>query len=75
MKNVTLSVDDKELEAGRRYAEEQGLSLNSLIRQLLRRTVHTSAERWMDECFELMDQAKIKGSKAKSWKREDIYDV
>ena len=37
MKNVTLSLDEKELEAGRKYAQEHGMSLNALIRDLLKR--------------------------------------
>lgn len=75
MKNITLSLDEKELEAGREYAQEQGLSLNALIRQLLRRTVRSSSEDWLEECFELMDRAKVKRGKVVAWKREDLYDV
>lgn len=75
MKNITLSLDEKELESGRRYAQERGISLNALIRQLLRRTIRSSSDQWLDECFQLMDQANLKGRKLKPWKREELYDV
>jgi hypothetical protein len=75
MKNITLSIDDKELEDSRRYAQQQGQSLNSMIRELLRRTVRSSSKNWMDDCFELMDRAKVKTKNVKTWKREDLYDV
>jgi hypothetical protein len=74
MKNITLSLDEKELERARRYAQEHGISLNSLIRSLLARTVPSPAENWLEDCFELMDQANPKGKPAR-WKREDLYDV
>lgn len=75
MKNITLSIDEKELEDGKKYAEQHNKSLNSLIRELLRRTVRSSSEAWIDDCFELMDRAKVKAKKVKSWKRENLYDV
>ena len=75
MKNITLSLDESELEAGRKYAQEQGMSLNALIRQLLGRTVRSASENWIEECFELMDQAKVKKRQIRVWKREELYDV
>lgn len=75
MKNVTLSLEDKDLEEARRYAREQGMSLNALIRQLLKHTVGISSGNWMDDTFKLMDRARPKRGKLKPWKREDLYDV
>jgi inactivated superfamily I helicase len=75
MKNVTLSLEDKDLEEARRYARERGMSLNALIRQLLQRTARISSGNWMDDTFKLMDRARPKRLKAKPWKREDLYDV
>jgi Family of unknown function (DUF6364) len=75
MKNVTLSLEDKDLEEARRYARERGMSLNALIRQLLKRTAGISSGNWMDDTFKLMDRARPKRLKARSWKREDLYDV
>lgn len=74
MKNVTLSLDEKELEAGRRYAQEHGMSLNALIRELLKRSTGSFSDNWLEECFKLMDQAKVR-RKIEPWKREDLYDV
>lgn len=39
MKNVTLAIDEKLLDAGRAYARAHNTSLNNLIRESLRRTV------------------------------------
>lgn len=35
MKNITLSIDEKVLAAVRRYAVEQGSSVNALVREFL----------------------------------------
>ena len=39
MKNITLSLDDALLEAGRQYAQRHQTTLNALVRDLLVRTV------------------------------------
>ena len=72
MPNITLSIDDETLEAGRRYAQKKGLSLNALIRLLLSRTVTKTAEGWLEETFRIMDQIPA-NSGEKTWKREDLY--
>lgn len=74
MKNVTLSVDEGLLAEGRRYASAHRTTLNSLIRDLLARTVRESREDWVGECFRKMD-ATPGHSGGRTWKREDLYDV
>lgn len=74
MANLTLSIDNDLLEAGRRYAQTHQVSLNSLIRRLLKQTVDPSSNDWLDETFKLMAQAKV-NSGGRKWKREDLYDV
>lgn len=75
MPNVTLSIQRGILEAGREYAKRHNSSLNSLIRNLLARTVLKSRDlSRLQECFRLMDKAKG-SSKRKKWRREDLYRV
>ncbi len=74
MANVTISIDDKLLKEGREYARVHGISLNSLIRQLLAKTVKPAETAWLQECFNLMDRADA-DSKGEKWSREDLYDV
>ncbi len=75
MRNITLSVQDDLLKAGREYAREHHLSLNALVRQLLAKTALSSNKNgWLEECFSLMDKAHA-NSRGKKWTREDIYDV
>lgn len=74
MSNITLSLDDDILKAGREYAKQHNTSLNALVRRLLEDTVCESSELWLEECFELMDRANGK-STGRKWKREDLYDV
>ena len=74
MKNITLSLDEKLIEAGRKYARSHNMSLNSLIRKLLVQTVLPSSEDWLEELFRLMDQAKG-NSRGQKWTREELYDV
>jgi hypothetical protein len=73
MANITLSLDDDLIKAGREYAKKnQGSSLTNLIRKILKDTVSPSSEQWIEECFTLMDKAGG-GSKGKKWSREDLY--
>jgi hypothetical protein len=74
MKNVTLSIDEETLKAGRDYAKKHNMSLNALIRKLLKQSVVNSSTQWLTESFELMDKAKA-NSKGKTWKREDLHRV
>lgn len=74
MKNVTISLDDEILKAGREYARRHNTSLNALIRKLLAQTVLPDSQNWLEECFALMDQANA-NSRGQKWNREDLYDV
>jgi len=74
MKNITISLDNKLLEAGRQYAKKHNTSLNALIRRLLAQAVLPSSREWLDECFSRMDQVDA-NSRGLKWKREDLYDV
>lgn len=74
MPNVTISLDEDLLKAGRQYAKEHNTSMNALIRRLLEQTVKFRSNDWLDECFSIMDRAKA-DSRGQRWKREDLYDV
>lgn len=73
MKNVTLAIDEKLLEAGRAYARAHNTSLNKLIRESLHRTVvKETRATWASEFLEVAD--KVHGdSCGATWKREDLY--
>ena len=73
MPNVTISIEEELLKAGREYAKAQRLSLNGLIRKLLRQTVRHPRKDWLNSCFDLMDKAEG-NSKGLSWTREELYD-
>lgn len=73
MPNVTISIDDKLLKKGRKYAEKRGTSLNALIRDLLKKKVDQNSEDWLQELFEFADK-KSGNSRGKKWKREDLYE-
>lgn len=75
MKNITLSLQQHVLKAGRMYAKQHNLSLNALVRKLLEKTVlQSSNQQWLEDCLKLMDKANATSS-GKKWKREDLYDV
>jgi len=74
MPNITISLDEDLLRAGRRYASEHDTSVNALVRKLLQETVQSQSQAWLEESFKLMDQANV-NSQGKRWKREDLYDV
>jgi len=72
VKNITLSLDEETLKAGRDYAKKHHMSLNGLIRRLLRQNVVGSSSQWLTEVFDTMDKAQADSRGAK-WKREDLY--
>jgi hypothetical protein len=72
MKNITLSLDDELLEAGREYAQRHHTTLNALVRELLVRTVLADRQGTVKEMFRLMDSAPG-NSRGRRWKREDLY--
>jgi len=74
MKNITLSIDEETLNTGRQYARRHNLSLNSLVRRLLKQSVMKSSALWITESFQIMDKAKA-SSQGRKWKREDLYRV
>jgi len=74
VRNITLSLDEKLLAAGREYAKAHKTSLNALIRELLAQAVLPDSEDWVEAMLRQMDQAKG-NSCGRKWKREDIYDV
>lgn len=74
MKNITLSIDDDLLHAGREYAREHNISFNVLVRKLIEQTVAQKQARWLDDTFALMDRANVK-SGTETWSREELYRV
>lgn len=75
MANVTLSLGDDLIKAGREYAQKHKTSLNALIRDLLRKHVFkSSSESWLKECLQKMKKANG-NSRGKKWTREELYRV
>ncbi|TVR31402.1 MAG: hypothetical protein EA404_10130 [Spirochaetaceae bacterium] len=74
MKNITLSIDESTLQAGREYARQHNISFNALVRRLIEQTVVQKHARWLDDTFCLMDKANVTSGSEK-WSREDLYRV
>ena len=72
MKNITLALDEKTLEAARAYAERHQTTLNALVRDLLARTTVTNRQAVVTEMFRLMDQYPGH-SRGQRWAREDLH--
>ena len=56
MKNVTLSIDEQLLQAGREYARKHNISFNVLVRHLVKQTVVQQSNQWLEDIFSLMDK-------------------
>lgn len=71
--NLTLSVDDKLVERARKVAEQQGKSLNAIVREFLERLAGTQApSSTADELLSLM--RKHGGhSGGKKFSRDEAY--
>jgi len=74
MKNITLSIDDDVLQAGREYARRHNVSFNVLVRRLIEQTVIQKQSRWLDDTFSLMDKVNVSSAGAR-WSREELYRV
>ena len=74
MKNITLSIDDDLLKAGREYARHHNLSFNVLVRKLIERAVVPQKGRWLKDTFLLMDKVNVKSDHTR-WTREKLYRV
>jgi hypothetical protein len=72
MKNITLALDEETLNAGREYAQRHQTTLNTLVRELLVKTVLADKKAAVVEMFRLMD-AHPGNSNGKRWTREDLY--
>ena len=73
MKNTTITLDEKTLEDGRRYARQLGQSFNAWVNKLIRDAIKRSQESEMVELLEMSDR--IAGdSGGRSWSKEEIYD-
>ena len=74
MPNITLSMDEKLIEAGRRYAHAHNTTLNGLVRDLLTKTVAPAPKKTLEQLWEEADKAGYSSNGVK-WTREDAYDV
>ncbi len=74
MKNITLSMDDDLLKAGREYAKAHDVSFNVLVRRLIEQTVRPARDKWLDDTFSLMDTTEAR-SEDRKWTREELYRV
>lgn len=74
MKNITLSIDEDVLQEARKYAQLHHVSLNTLVRQLLEKTVLQQQSAWLEDVFMLMDKANA-ASDGDTWTRESLYRV
>lgn len=74
MKNITLSIDEDVLLAGRKYARSHDISFNVLVRRLIEQTVAPKKGQWLEDTFALMDQLDVSSGRQR-WKREDLYRV
>ena len=72
MKNITLALDEKTLDAGRTYARRHQTTLNALVRELLVKAVVADRQAAVDEMFRLMD-AHPGNSRGRRWTREELH--
>ena len=74
MKNITLSIDDDILQAGREYARVHDMSFNVLVRKLIEQTVAPQKDKWLSDTFSLMDKINV-SSQGIKWTRDELYRV
>lgn len=73
-KNVTISLEEELLKAGKRYAKLKGTSMNQMFRDFLRsKVVGENSNEIADDLLEALDQA-AGNSSGRRWSREDAYN-
>ncbi|MFQ5740880.1 MAG: DUF6364 family protein [Acidobacteriota bacterium] len=74
MKNLTLSIDEKVLTIVRRYAAEQNLSVNHLVREFLSKIAEREdrARRARQRIQALSRQSEARMG-SKSWTRNELH--
>jgi hypothetical protein len=72
-KNLTISLDEDLIKAGKRYAKLQGTSINELFREFLRkRIVGVATDETAEQMMEALDEA-AGSTNGRKWSREDAY--
>ncbi len=74
MKNLTLSIDDDLLAKARNYARKHNTTVNSMVREFLRKTTNSGNQDWIDDFFEQAGELDI-NSGGNVFKRYDAYDL
>jgi len=74
MRNITLSIEDDVLQAGREYARIHNISFNVLVRRLIEQTVVPKKGQWLEDTFTLMDKLNVSSGNQK-WTRDELYRV
>ena len=76
MKNVTISIDDAMLERAERLAAERGVSVESMVRDLIARETGTETEDAYRARMELVEMARRPDIPRRliPWSREELYD-
>jgi hypothetical protein len=74
MKNLTLSVDETDLRAVRRYAAEKNTTVNRLVRQYLHQiaTNEDRARQARENILKLAEKSSAKIGDA-TWTRDDLH--
>ncbi|MCU0960098.1 MAG: DUF6364 family protein [Pirellulaceae bacterium] len=75
MKNITLSVDEEVLATVRRYAAEQGSSVNALVREFLA-GIHQRQDRASQARKRLREMSRASKARRGSatWSRDEVHD-
>jgi hypothetical protein len=71
MSVITLALDEKTLEAARRYARRHQVTLDALVRELLVEAVMVDRQTAVAEMFRLMD-AHPGNSDERRWDRDEL---
>lgn len=72
MKNVTLSIPEDLLEKARSFANEQGTSMNEMIREFLRRTVDVDKSDLKNEL--LSARSNLSTKTKEKINRDELYE-
>ena len=72
MKNVTLSLPDKLLDKSRDYAQSQGTTLNEMIRTLLKKTINSEKDDFLERLKEFQKEIEI--DTTVKFNREELYE-
>jgi len=73
MKNITLSIPFELLKKSREYARKHGTTLNEMVRDLLRKTISSANDDYLQNIEDSLDELGIETGTTTPFNRDELH--